>query len=135
MAGQVALPTLLWCRCIRSLPLPMPFFDRVDQLLLCAKQEEQALYWPVSTQQHRPRYGWCNGTSGYVFLWTQLFKYTGQEKYPAIAEKCANHSYKNANSRNANLLLRHKWQCLCNAQYVQYNATKSWLAKADHLKK
>ena len=32
-----------------------------------------------------------------------FFKYTGQEKYLAIAEKCANHSYKNANSRNANL--------------------------------
>lgn len=126
--------TLLWC-IANDKPLPLNFFDRVDQLLLCVKQSDEGLYWPVSTQQPKSWNGWCNGSAGYVFLWTLLYKYTVEEKYLGIAKKCADHFYKNAYSRNANLCCGMSGKAY--AMLNLYNTTfeKSWLHKAQEIEK
>ena len=33
--------------------------------------------------------GWCNGSAGYVFLWTQAHKATGEPRYLELAEGAA----------------------------------------------
>lgn len=126
--------TLLWSSTNHN-PLPLNFFDRVDQLLLCVKQNDEGIYWPVSTQQPKLWNGWCNGSAGYVFLWTLLYKYTGEGKYLSIAKKCADHFYKTAYTRNANLCCGMSGKAY--AMLNLYNTTneKSWLQKAQEIEK
>ena len=68
-------------------PLPSSVHDRLDQLAVLAEPFGRGLQWPWGTRALVP--GWCNGTAGQVFLWTQANQATGDHRYLALAEGAA----------------------------------------------
>lgn len=55
--------------------------------------------WPVARGSHDYWSGWCNGTAGYVFLWTLTARLLFHSDYLDLAEMAAEHTWQ---MRNAN---------------------------------
>jgi eukaryotic-like serine/threonine-protein kinase len=90
--------TLLWCHHAKQ-PLPSNFIMRLEELQSSALPEKGSLVWPLSVLDKHSWTGWCNGSAGYVFLWSLLYKHFGEEMYLAMAEQIAGNIIA-GNSRN-----------------------------------
>jgi hypothetical protein len=82
--------TLCWCAASGD-PFPSSLEDRLHQLAECAEPVSRGLLWkwdpsrgPQPTTRFMP--GWCNGSAGYLFLWTQAQMATGDQRYLELAE-------------------------------------------------
>jgi serine/threonine-protein kinase len=83
--------TLRWCLSSGT-TLPASIEQRLKQLADCAEPYGRGLRWPwVVTGRGRNSYmpGWCNGTAGFVFLWTLAHRMLGDDLYLTLAEKAA----------------------------------------------
>jgi serine/threonine-protein kinase len=64
--------TMTWCK-IAGAPLPSEIERRLAELSAFARPTGRGLTWPWTLVGEGSRVtmpGWCNGSSGYVFLWT-----------------------------------------------------------------
>src|SRR5690606_3492433 len=69
-------------------PLPAVVPERLQQLARTAEPFGRGARWKwVLGNGSRPSYmpGWCNGSAGYVFLWTQAHGVLQDERYLALA--------------------------------------------------
>ena len=88
--------TLCWCAAAGE-PLPDSLGDRLQQLGECGEPVSRGLQWKwdFASGHGQPGSGsmpgWCNGSAGYVFLWTEAHKATGEKQYLALAEGAAWH--------------------------------------------
>lgn len=87
--------TLCWCAAADE-PLPDSVPERLQQLGGYAEPVGRGLQWKVSLGGGRGAAarggfmaGWCNGSAGYVFLWTEAHKATGARQYLELAEGAA----------------------------------------------
>jgi eukaryotic-like serine/threonine-protein kinase len=86
--------TLCWCAAANE-PLPDSLSARLQQLADCAEPVGRGLQWkwvlgdshPGASGSVMP--GWCNGSAGYVFLWTEAHKALGEGRYLELAEGAA----------------------------------------------
>ena len=87
---------LSWCAAAGE-PLSESISDRLLQLGECAEPVGRGLQWnwDLATGTGKPASGsmpgWCNGSAGYVFLWTEAHKVIGEKKYLELAEGAAWH--------------------------------------------
>jgi serine/threonine-protein kinase len=90
--------TLCWCAATGE-PLPSALADRLDQLGECAEPVNRGLHWKwdLASGHHNPASqsmpGWCNGSAGYVFLWTEAHEAIGEKQYLELAEGAAWHAW------------------------------------------
>jgi serine/threonine-protein kinase len=85
--------TLCWSA-VSNDPLPLNLADRLAQLGDCAEPIGRGLRWPwdlVRDADQPGGYmpGWCNGSAGYVFLWTLAYKMLRDSGYLTWAEGAA----------------------------------------------
>ena len=83
--------TLQWCRAA-SRPLPPRAEERLRELGGCARPRGRGLCWPwygESGKDHGTMSGWCNGSAGFVFLWTLAHQRLGDPAFRALAEGAA----------------------------------------------
>lgn len=82
--------TLCWCAAAGE-PVPGLVAERLEQLGDCAEPVGRGLQWRVNLGGgHGTTWsGWCNGSAGYVFLWTEAHKATGRRQYLELAEGAA----------------------------------------------
>jgi serine/threonine-protein kinase len=86
--------TLLWCQ-ISGTALPATIEERLEQLIDCAEPIGRGVRWRVAVHpgaheranDYMP--GWCNGSAGYIHLWTLAHRSCGKEQYLSVAEKAA----------------------------------------------
>ena len=89
-AGMI-YATLQWCR-ISGTPIPASLERRLAELASLALPTGRGLEWPwVLNRPGEPMAmaGWCNGTSGYVFLWTLAHRLFGHQRYLELANGAA----------------------------------------------
>jgi eukaryotic-like serine/threonine-protein kinase len=99
--------TLRWCRSAGS-PRPAGLEERLAELAGCARNWGRGLRWPWrdsgiaqgSPGSHMP--GWCNGSAGFVHLWTLAAKELNDPAWMEYAEGAAWSSWE-ASDRNASL--------------------------------
>jgi eukaryotic-like serine/threonine-protein kinase len=86
--------TLCWCAAANE-PLPDSLAERLQQLGECAEPVGRGLQWKWDTAKPANGYmpGWCNGSAGYVFLWTEAHKAIGEKHYLELAEGAAWHAW------------------------------------------
>jgi len=84
--------TLQWCRAAGR-PLPAPTGERLAQLADCARPWGRGLRWRWRGGESRwglgSMPGWCNGSAGFVFLWTLAHRMLGDARFAALAEGAA----------------------------------------------
>jgi serine/threonine-protein kinase len=82
---------LRWCEASGA-ALPEGMAARLDQLAGNADEAGEGLRWRWSTgPQGEAVYmpGWCNGSAGFVFLWTLAHRLMGDEGHLRLAERAA----------------------------------------------
>ena len=86
--------TLQWCRAAGT-ARPERLRERLDQLGECAQLWGRGLRWRWYGTEAGDRRGtnvmpgWCNGSAGFVFLWTLAHRELGDPAFAALAEGAA----------------------------------------------
>jgi eukaryotic-like serine/threonine-protein kinase len=126
--------SLRWCR-QSGTALPSAFFQRVEQLFNTRIQEEDYTRWSISENNSSSWPGWCHGSAGYVFLWSELYKLTDNQNYLETAESTAKHFLAEENVTNGSLCCGLSGECY--ALLNLYNTTKNifYLNEAKRLAK
>jgi len=86
--------TLRWCRAAAR-PYPPALEQRLDELAALAEPAGRGVRWPWPVRNpeggidvhYMP--GWCQGTAGYVHLWTQAHRALGADRFHGLAERAA----------------------------------------------
>ena len=115
-------------------PLPSGFHARIDELLDCGLTEGQQIRWPLTPQQNNSWPGWCHGSAGYTFLWTTLYKMTGNEKYIETAEKAARHFCADVATTNGSLCCGLSGEAYALLNLYNTTSSPAWLKHAKQLK-
>jgi len=90
--GGLLYATLRWHHSSGA-ALPGAIQERLHQLAGCAEPIGRGTRWPWELGQPSPdggygyMPGWCNGTAGYVYLWTLAHRTFGDEAYLQLAEQ------------------------------------------------
>ncbi len=84
--------TLCWCQSSGT-AYPDTIKERLQQLAACAESYGRGVRWPRTFphQKLTGTYmsGWCNGSAGYIHLWTLAQRFYGDELYGRLAEQAA----------------------------------------------
>lgn len=82
--------TLRWCEASGA-PLPENFTRRLDELAAVRIEKGRGAIWPrmVGSGLSDRMPGWCNGSAGFVFLWTLAHDVLGNDDHLRLAELAA----------------------------------------------
>ncbi len=83
--------TLAWCE-VAAMPLPSGVPRRLTELAALARPRGRGLVWPWTLSPHAQGAtmpGWCNGSAGYVFLWTLAHRAFGDPRLLELARGAA----------------------------------------------
>jgi len=129
----LAYATLCWCAAAEQ-PFPETLESRLQYLADCAEPAGRGLQWRwdvAATTSTPPRYmaGWCNGSAGFVFLWTQAYAATQQPMYLDLAEGAAWHTWETP-SANAGLCCGAAGQAYALLNFYRTSSEPVWLERA-----
>jgi eukaryotic-like serine/threonine-protein kinase len=82
------LATLRWCDAA-DVPRPAAVEERLAQLAELARPEGVSLRWPCTNEGTPSMPGWCNGSTGYVHLWTAAHSAFRDDQWYDLAERAA----------------------------------------------
>jgi eukaryotic-like serine/threonine-protein kinase len=86
--------TLRWCRSSGRV-FPASLERRLDELAALAEPTGRGVEWPWPVRdadgamQMHYMPGWCQGSAGYVVLWSQAHRALGRAEYGALVERAA----------------------------------------------
>jgi serine/threonine-protein kinase len=87
---------LYWCRATGRVP-PGEIERRLNELAELGEPTGRGLQWQVRTALPNAATGymagWCNGSAGYIHLWSLAHEGTGDDRYLALAERAAWHAW------------------------------------------
>jgi serine/threonine-protein kinase len=132
----ILLATLRWCR-ISSTPMPAGLGDRLDQLAELARPEGLGARWawmhdPALAATAPTMPGWCNGSAGFVHLWTRAHATLRDDRWAALAEKAAWDAYATRTSVTQ-LCCGLAGQAYAVLEMYKYSGEVRWLAAASEL--
>lgn len=86
--------TLRWCRSSGG-TLPPAIERRLDELVALAEPVGRGVHWPWQVREgdgtiathYMP--GWCQGSAGYVLLWSEAHHALGRAEFGALVERAA----------------------------------------------
>ncbi|MDE3178514.1 MAG: protein kinase [Acidobacteriota bacterium] len=126
-----------WCRSSET-PLPAGVDERLDQLARLGEDSGHRVRWKWSTvRRHAEQMGaymtgWCNGTAGFVFLWTLAHRMLGRAEYGALAEK-AGLDASESEGPTGNLCCGYAGQAYALLNLYKHTGGKVWLHRAQAL--
>ena len=115
---------------VNERPLPSEIVDRLNQLGACGVRAGSALRWLWTGDPHATGRGviampgWCNGGTGYVFLWRLASDLTHEARFEQLALGAA---------RDAWLLDTPARQLCCGAAGRAYAMLAMWRATGSHI--
>jgi eukaryotic-like serine/threonine-protein kinase len=127
--------TMMWCRSSGA-PLPAGLGERLDQLARLADHSGRRARWRWRIRgRHREQdgaymAGWCNGSAGFVHLWTAAHEALGVEEYGVLAER-AGHDAWEAEEGVGNLCCGFAGQAYALLSLYRRTDDKTWLHRAQ----
>jgi serine/threonine-protein kinase len=127
--------TLNWCRASGA-QVPAGVDDRLDQLARFADRYGGRARWKLGTRAHHNQPGnaymggWCNGSAGFVFLWTLAHQMLGRSEYGALAEQAGLDVWESEN-QIGNLCCGYAGQAYALLNLYKHTANKNWLHAAQ----
>lgn len=124
--------TLLWNRSAGA-PLPEQIQDRLEQLAALAEPIGRGARWKwvLDSSPGRYRYmpGWCNGSSGYIHLWTLAHEVFGDNRYLDLTEQAAWNAWEESGGTD-NLCCGLAGRAYGLLNLFRYTGEKAWLERA-----
>jgi serine/threonine protein kinase len=129
--------TLRWCRSAGS-PRPEGLEERLAELAGCARSWGRGLRWPWRDSSigqggpgsHMP--GWCNGSAGFVHLWTLASKELDDPAWMVYAEGAAWNAWETPD-RNASLCCGLAGRAYALLDLWRHTQREIWLERARDL--
>jgi serine/threonine-protein kinase len=115
--------------------LPDSVHRRLRELAQCAQPVHRGLQWvPESARRIASPYlsGWCDGSAGYVFLWTKAHSATGLEAYLELAEGAAWSVWEMPHP-NPSLCCGMAGQAYALLNFHRASADSAWLRRAERI--
>lgn len=126
--------TLQWSRAAAR-PLPAHAEERLRELGGCARPRGRGLCWPwygENGEDHGVMSGWCNGSAGFVFLWTLAGRQLGDPDFRALAEGAAWNAWEDPGG-SANLCCGLAGRAYALLNLCKHGGGEEWLARARDL--
>jgi hypothetical protein len=118
--------------------LPPHLAERLQQLSECAEPSGRGVRWPWALPQGRQGSpgsympGWCNGSAGYIFLWTAAYDVFHDDAYLRLAERAAWHAWESTESIS-NLCCGLAGQAYGLLNFYKHTGERIWLDRAREL--
>ena len=129
----ILFATLQWCE-VANAPVPPELEERLDELASLAQPAGRGLRWPrtatASGEDSLLAASWCNGSAGYVYLWTLAHRRWGDERFERLARMAAWSTYEGWPDASGDLccgLAGRSYALLC---LYKHNREPQWLARA-----
>ncbi len=129
--------TLCWCQSSGG-ALPKAIKERLAQLAACAESKGRGVRWQWNIQQHGRKHkgnympGWCNGSAGFIYLWTLAHQEFGDEEYLSLAEKAAWDTWEDADNIGS-LCCGLAGRAYGLLNLYRYSGERDWLCRAKEL--
>jgi serine/threonine-protein kinase len=123
--------TMSWCRSSGT-ALPPGLEERLDQLAQLADHSGRRARWKWSIRGHRIQHGgaymtgWCNGSAGFVHLWTLAHQMLATEEYGKLAEKAGFDAWE-CEGQIGNLCCGFAGQAYALLNLYKHTGEKAWL--------
>jgi eukaryotic-like serine/threonine-protein kinase len=121
--------SLGWCAAAGE-EIPASLQERLQQLAGRAEPAGRGLHWLWGGRTPMP--GWCNGSAGFVFLWTAAHKALGEEKYADLAEAAAWSTWE-LSPNHGSLCCGLGGQAYALLNFYRHSGEKIWLSRAKRL--
>jgi eukaryotic-like serine/threonine-protein kinase len=127
--------TMSWCRSSGT-ALPAGIEERLDQLVRLADQSGRRARWKWRIRGHRLEQGetylpgWCNGSAGFVHLWTLAHQMLGKAAHGALAEKAGFDAWE-SEGKIGNLCCGFAGQAYALLNLYKHTGDKEWLHRAQ----
>ena len=112
--------------------LPKDIDQRLQELAQLAEPAGQGLRWPWMQNRKGAMPGWCNGSAGYVHLWTLAHEITHDAAYIDLAQKAAWNVFE-SQGRNGNLCCGMAGQAYALLNLYKSTGDQDWLSRASSL--
>ncbi|MDQ0201956.1 lanthionine synthetase LanC family protein [Neobacillus ginsengisoli] len=128
--------TMRWCQ-TSGQRMPDQMEDRLRQLAEFAEPTGRGVHWLRKHNIKRNRSddymsGWCNGSTGFVYLWTRAHKMLGDDAYLELAEKAAWNTLEEP-STISNLCCGIAGQAYALLNLYKYTNQTVWLHRAEEM--
>jgi serine/threonine-protein kinase len=126
--------TLRWCRASRALP-PEGASARLAELADLARPSGRGLRWRWHAESGAgvgTMAGWCNGSAGFVFLWTLAHRALGDPRYRGLAEGAAWNAWETPGSHGT-LCCGLAGRAYALLSLWKHGGGEGWLARARDL--
>ncbi len=126
--------SLRWCRAAAA-PPPPRLAERLDELAGCALSWRRGLCWrwhgaPGAGLSESPAMpGWCNGSAGFVHLWTLAHRQLGEPRHAALAEGAAWNAWEDP-SGGASLCCGLAGRAYALLELYRHGGGSEWLERA-----
>lgn len=123
--------TLRWCQVAKiSLPTPLPKYLEQLAALSQSKGKWIRLPWQRDVKSYSP--GWCNGSTGFYYLWMEARRSQMDGSYLTFAEGSAWHCWESS-SRIPNLCCGTVGQIYALLHFYQHTGEYQWRERAVQL--
>jgi serine/threonine-protein kinase len=126
---------LRWCQAARMQPEPV-IGDRLSQLAALGQPVGRGTCWPHSAgqaaQSNPIAAGWCNGSAGFVPLWTLAHHLIGEDAYAHLAQAAAWTAYEDL-AEIGDLCCGLAGRAYAMLNLYRYGYGDAWLARARDL--
>lgn len=124
-----------WCA-IRRCALSAEVRIRLKQLAACGETDKSGTHWQkrlYDDKGSRPEEyvsGWCNGSAGFIHLWTLADRIHHDPSFAALAEGAARHVWSNSNRMSADLCCGLGGQAYGLLALYKHSGERRWLDRA-----
>lgn len=128
-----AYAALRWCAASGA-PVPASLPRRLDELEALRIRRGRASYWrrQVAGHAHDVLSGWCNGSAGFVFLWTAAYDAFVDERFLRLAEEAATHAAEEP-LHTADLCCGSAGRAYAMLNLYRHTGGANWLSRARHM--
>jgi serine/threonine-protein kinase len=126
----ILFAALRWCRSTGAAP-PGRTGERLAELADLARPWCRGLRWPWSDAVPMP--GWCNGSAGFVFLWTLAHRMLEDDRYRWLAEGAAWNAWEAPDGGNGSLCCGLAGRAYALLNLYRQGGGAEWLERAREL--
>ena len=111
--------------------MPPTLPERLDQLAALAHPVGMGARWPVTNNGPQTSASWCNGSAGYVHLWTAAHRALRDQRWAELAERAAWDAY--TTPAIAQLCCGLAGQAYALLEWHRHTGERRWLTAATEL--